>query len=51
MKTAIIFSRCLSSVALEARQDTSRQVEYLQLYATTNHITILKIFQDALSGS
>ncbi len=50
MKTAIIFSRCSSSGALEARQDTTRQVEDLQHFATTNHITITKIFQEHISG-
>ena len=50
MKTAIIFSRCSSSGALEARQDTTRQVEDLQRYATTNHLTIIKIFQEHISG-
>ena len=50
MKTAIIFSRCSSSGALEARQDTTRQVEDLQRYATTNHLTIVKIFQEHISG-
>ena len=50
MKKAIIFSRCSSSGALEARQDTTRQVEDLQRYASTNHITIVKIFQEHISG-
>ena len=50
MKKAIIFSRCSSSGALEARQDTTRQVEDLQRYAATNHITIIKIFQEHISG-
>lgn len=50
MKTAIIFSRCSSSGALEARQDTTRQVEDLQRYATTNHLTIVKVFQEHISG-
>ena len=50
MKTAIIFSRCSSSGALEARQDTTRQVEDLQRYATTNHLTIIKTFQEHISG-
>lgn len=50
MKKAIIFSRCSSSGALEARQDTTRQVEDLQHYASTNHITIVKIFQEHISG-
>ena len=50
MKTAIIFSRCSSSGALEARQDTTRQVEDLQHYASSNHLTIIKIFQEHISG-
>ena len=50
MKKAIIFSRCSSSGALEARQDTTRQVEDLQRYASTNHLTIVKIFQEHISG-
>ena len=50
MKKAIIFSRCSSSGSLESRQDTTRQVEDLQRYATTNHITIVKIFQEHISG-
>lgn len=50
MKKAIIFSRCSSSEALEARQDTTRQVEDLQRYASTNRITIVKIFQEHISG-
>ena len=50
MKTAIIFSRCSSSGALEARQDTTRQVEDLQHYATANHLSIVKIFQEHISG-
>ena len=50
MKTAIIFSRCSSSGSLESRQDTTRQVEDLQHYATTNHLSIVKIFQEHISG-
>ena len=50
MKKAIIFSRCSSSGSLESRQDTTRQVEDLQRYASTNHITIVKIFQEHISG-
>ena len=51
MKTAIIFSRCSSSGALEARQDTTRQVEDLQRYATTNHIKIVKTYEGHISGN
>lgn len=50
MKKAIIFSRCSSSGALESRQDTTRQVEDLQHYASTNSLTIVKIFQEHISG-
>lgn len=50
MKKAIIFSRCSSSGALESRQDTTRQVEDLQRYASTNSLTIVKIFQEHISG-
>ena len=50
MKTAIIFSRCSSSGALEARQDTTRQVEDLQRYATTNGLTIIKTYEEHISG-
>ena len=50
MKTAIIFSRCSSSGALEDRQDTTRQVEDLQRYATTNGLTIIKTYEEHISG-
>ena len=50
MKNAIIFSRCSSSGALESRQDTTRQVEDLQRYAATNSLTIVRIFQEHISG-
>ena len=52
MKTAIIFSRCSSSGApsTEARQDTTRQVEDLQRYATTNGLTIIKTYEEHISG-
>lgn len=50
MKNAIIFSRCSSSGSLESRQDTTRQVEDLQRYAATNSLTIVKIFQEHISG-
>ena len=50
MKTAIIFSRCSSSGALEARQDTTRQVEDLQRYATTNGLEVIRIVEEHQSG-
>ena len=50
MKTAIIFSRCSSSGALEARQDTTRQVEDLQHYASINGLEVVKIVQEHVSG-
>ena len=50
MKTAIIFSRCSSSGALEARQDTTRQVEDLQHYASINGLEVVKIVQEHISG-
>lgn len=50
MKNAIIFSRCSSSGALESRQDTTRQVEDLRRYAATNSLTIVRIFQEHISG-
>lgn len=52
MKKAIIFSRCSSSGApsTEARQDTTRQVEDLQRYATTNGLTIIKTYEEHISG-
>ena len=48
--TAIIFTRCSSSGSLEGRQDTSRQVEDLQHYAETNHIKVIKTFEEHQSG-
>lgn len=50
MKSAIIFTRCSSSGALETRQDTTRQVEDLLHYAATNDITVAKTFQEHISG-
>lgn len=50
MKSAIIFTRCSSSGALEGRQDTTRQVEDLLHYAATNGITVAKTFQEHISG-
>lgn len=51
MKQAIIFTRCSSSGSLESRQDTTRQVEDLKHYASINHISITKIFQEHISGA
>lgn len=51
MKQAIIFTRCSSSGSLESRQDTTRQVEDLKSYASINHISITKIFQEHISGA
>lgn len=50
MKSAIIFTRCSSSGALETRQDTTRQVEDLLHYAAINGITVAKTFQEHISG-
>lgn len=50
MKSAIIFTRCSSSGSLEGRQDTTRQVEDLQHYADTNHIKVIKTFEEHISG-
>lgn len=50
MKSAIIFTRCSSSGSLEGRQDTTRQVEDLLHYAATNGITVVKTFQEHISG-
>ncbi|MBO4561256.1 MAG: recombinase family protein [Bacteroidaceae bacterium] len=50
-RTAIIFSRCSSSGALEGRQDTTRQVEDLQDYAARNNYKVEKIFEEHLSGN
>ena len=51
MKQAIIFTRCSSSGSLESRQDTTRQVEDLKSYASINHISITRIFQEHISGA
>ena len=50
MNSAIIFSRCSSSGSLESRQDTTRQVEDLNRYASANHLSIVKTFQEHISG-
>ena len=50
MKSAIIFSRCSSSGSQEGRQDTTRQVEDLQDYASRNHFKVEKVYEEHLSG-
>lgn len=50
MKKAIIFTRCSSSGSLESRQDTTRQVEDLNHYADVNALTVVKVFQEHISG-
>ena len=52
MATAIIFTRTSSngSLSRESRQDTTRQVEDLQHYADTNHISVIKTYQEHQSG-
>jgi len=50
MKSAIIFSRCSSSGALETRQDTTRQVQDLQRYASSNDLSIIKTYEEHVSG-
>lgn len=50
-KTAVIFCRCSSSGYLEKRQDTSRQVADLKAYADMNHIKVIKVFEEHISGA
>ena len=47
---AIIFTRCSSSGSLEGRQDTTRQVEDLKHYAELNGISIIKTYEEHISG-
>ena len=47
---AIIFTRCSSSGSLEGRQDTTRQVEDLKHYADLNGISIIKTYEEHISG-
>lgn len=47
---AIIFTRCSSSGSLEGRQDTTRQVEDLKRYADLNGISIIKTYEEHISG-
>lgn len=50
MKSAIIFTRCSSSGSLESRQDTTRQVEDLKSYASSNRLSVLHIYEEHISG-
>lgn len=50
MASAIIFTRCSSSGSLESRQDTTRQVDDLKSYASINHISIVKVYEEHISG-
>lgn len=50
IRPAVIFARTSSSGYLESRQDTTRQVEDLQHYASSNHIPIAKVFEEHLTG-
>ena len=47
---AIIFTRCSSSGSLEGRQDTTRQVEDLKHYADLNGLSIIKTYEEHISG-
>ncbi|MCQ2139268.1 MAG: recombinase family protein [Bacteroidales bacterium] len=49
-RSAVIFARTSSSGYLESRQDTTRQVEDLLHYASSNSITIAKVFEEHLTG-
>ena len=50
MQTAIIFTRCSSQGALQDRQNPQRQVEDLQHYAGINGITVVKVYEEHISG-
>lgn len=52
MKSAIIFTRCSSSgsLSIERRQDTTRQVEDLKHYASTNDLKVVKTYEEHVSG-
>ena len=49
--TAIIYSRVSSSGYLINRQDTSRQVSDLQIYADITQLKIVKVFEEHISGA
>ena len=50
MQTAIIFTRCSSQGALQDRQNPQRQVEDLQHHADINGITVVKVYEEHISG-
>ena len=50
-KTAVIFSRTSSCGYQVNRQDTSRQVADLKAYADLNHIKVVKVFEEHISGA
>lgn len=50
-KTAVIFSRTSSCGYQVNRQDTSRQVADLRAYADLNHIKVVKVFEEHISGA
>lgn len=50
IKSAIIWARTSSSGALESRQSTTRQVEDLQDFASRNHFSVEKVFEEHISG-
>lgn len=50
-KTAVIFCRTSSCGYLVNRQDTSRQVADLRAYADANHIKVVKVFEEHISGA
>lgn len=51
MKTAVIYARTSSSGFQQNRQDTSRQVEDLQAYAKLNHLEVVKVYEEHISGA
>lgn len=50
-QTTVIYARTSSSGYLVNRQDTSRQVEDLQAYAKLNHLEVVKVFEEHISGT
>ena len=50
MKTAVIYSRTSSSGYQVYRQDTTRQVNDLQAYALCNHLQVVKVYEEHISG-
>ena len=50
-QTTVIFARTSSCGYQVYRQDTSRQVEDLQAYAKLNHLEVVKVFEEHISGA